>query len=281
MKTRIEELQKIAEGREAEMFAWEQGRVLRLYRGGFQRSTVEFQTDALNSAREAGVRVPAVYGTTEVDGRFGVIMERIAGSDLLTVIGRQPWRVWWVAGITGRAQAEINSAEAPSSLPTTHERYRRIMTNSDSIPDDLARAALARLEELPLGDRLIHGDFHPGNVMLQDGEPVVLDWSNASRGDPDADFERSQLIVRLGDPPPGTAMSTRLLAKVGRRLLLDSWARSYRKVRMPDETRRKAWQLPIATARLAEGIEVERPALLRFIRRQLPDASDRPSGRHH
>jgi hypothetical protein len=247
--------------------------VLRLYRGDFQRSTVEFQIEALQSAQEAGVRVPAVYGTTEVEGRLGVIMERIAGSDLLTVIGRQPWRVWWVAGITGRTQAAINNAEAPASLPTTHERYRRIITNSASIPEDFARVALARLEELPSGDRLIHGDFHPGNVMLQDDEPVVLDWSNASRGDPDADFERSQLIARLGDPPPGTAMSTRLLAKVGRGLLLDSWARSYRNVRLPDETRRKAWQLPIAIARLAEGIEVERPALIRFIRRQLQDAS--------
>ena len=74
---------KIAEGREAEMFAWEDGKVLRLLRDASGAPANERQAEAMRAAAACGVRVPAVYGTTVVAGRPGLIMERIQGSDLL------------------------------------------------------------------------------------------------------------------------------------------------------------------------------------------------------
>jgi aminoglycoside phosphotransferase (APT) family kinase protein len=130
-------------------------------------------------------------------------------------------------------------------------------------------AALARLRELPQGDRLLHGDLHPGNVMMQDGEPVILDWSNAARGNPEADLTRTLMMIRLGEPPPGTSLLLRALAKVGRRLFLGSYRRAYRRVRYPDEALMRAWELPVAVARLSEGIKAERPALEKFIERRI------------
>ena len=158
-------LVKVGEGREAEMFALDDERVLRLYRGGFLRSSAEFQVQALEAARSAGIRVPAVYETTEVDGRVAVVMERIPGPDLLTVIGRQPWRVWWIGRVEGEAHAALGSAIAPAAFPTTHERYERKIRGSDAVPPEMAEAAIARLKTLPEGDHLLHGDFHHDNVL--------------------------------------------------------------------------------------------------------------------
>ena len=85
MVTEAASLKKIAEGREAEMFEWDGGRVLRLYRGGEgQSASLDSQKMAL--ARSCGVRVPEDYGMTNVDGRTGIIIERIKGPDLLTEI---------------------------------------------------------------------------------------------------------------------------------------------------------------------------------------------------
>ena len=250
------------------MFEWEDGRILRLYRVGFARSSAEFQARALEAARSAGVRVPTVYGTVEVDGRFGMVMERLDGVDLFTAIGKQPWRVWWVGGITGRTHAGLNNAQAPPDLRSAHERSER-MVQTEYVPARMRDAAVARLKELPQGDRLLHGDFHPGNVMIQDGEPVILDWSNATRGDPEADLTRTLMMLRLGDPPPGTSFFLRALAKVGRRVLLGSYRHAYRAVRHPDEALMRAWELPVAVARLSERIEPERPALLKYIEKRL------------
>ena len=40
-----------------------------------------------------------------------------------------------------------------------------------------------RVAPLP-GDRLVHRDLHPMNVMMTAVGPIVMDWANASAGSP-------------------------------------------------------------------------------------------------
>jgi aminoglycoside phosphotransferase (APT) family kinase protein len=260
-----ESLKKIAEGREAEMFAWEDGRVLRLYRSGVTVQQVEGSVRTLQSAREAGVRVPAVYGLETVDGRPGVVMERLEGMDLLTALGRQPWRLFSIGAVCGRVHAALNATPAPPGLESTHDRLARFILRPEHVPPQFAELAITRLRELPRGDRLSHGDYHPGNVMMQDGEPVVIDWSNATSGPPEADFARTTMLLAMGEPPPGTPTLVRLLSSGGRRLFGALYAREYRRHIRVDEDLVKAWRLPIAVARLTDGIEEEREKLHRVI----------------
>jgi aminoglycoside phosphotransferase (APT) family kinase protein len=259
-------LQKIAEGREAEMFAWENGRVLRLYRGGFSRGAPEHQARLLNIAAGCGIRVPAEYGLVEVDSRPGIILEKLEGPDLLTELGAKPWRLLQVAGIWGRLHAEINSRQAPLDLETTRSRYRRHIEGSPHVPDEFRAPALARLDSLPDGDRLNHGDFHPANIMRCGGDFAAIDWSNATRGPAEADYIRSYMICTLGDLPPGSPRLLRAFARFGRRVLRFGYSRAYRGVLKVDARAVEAWRLPVLAGRLTEGIEPERKALLSSIR---------------
>lgn len=259
------ELKKIAEGREAEMFAWEEGKILRLLRdsGEAARRRLESDTRVLQGAAEHGLRVPAVYGTTEVMGRPGLIMERIRGADLLTVIARRPWRVWWVGGITGRVHAAMHGVVAPHEVPSTKENLIHALTHSPRVPKALADATLRVLAELPEGDRLSHGDFHPANILMDGRAPVVIDWSNVTRGDPAADVARTLVILGSGEPPPGSPAPLRLMALIGRRLLVSAYLRAYRRLAPLDMDLVRRWEAVRLADRLADGIAEERPALLR------------------
>ena len=64
-----QQLKKIAEGREAEMFAWDDGTILRLMRTADGQRANELQFVALKSARASGVRVPEVMELTTVMAR--------------------------------------------------------------------------------------------------------------------------------------------------------------------------------------------------------------------
>ena len=267
------ELKKIAEGREAEMFAWEDGTILRLMRSPNGEFSNQLQAAALESARASGVRVPAVHGQTTVNGRPGLIMERIDGTDYLTVIGRQPWRVYSIGNLSGKVHARLHEARAPDSLPSLRERLRRNILSAPPLPDDLRRFALDALDKLPDGDRLCHGDFHPGNILETREGPIVIDWTNATSGDPDADYARTLLMIRIGDPPPGAPFFVRFGAKFARSILLWGYSRAYRRIRRVDKSAAARWDVPIAAARIAEGIEVEFPALLKFLEREASRAS--------
>jgi aminoglycoside phosphotransferase (APT) family kinase protein len=261
------ELKKIAEGREAEMFAWGEGKILRLMRGSSAGHSAQVERDmlVLKGAREHGVRVPEVFEMTEAMGRPGLVMERLEGADLLTVIGRQPWKVWWAAGISGRAHARMHEVVAPAEIESTRAGITRRVRQSPHVPKVVADAALKALADLPDGDRLSHGDFHPANILMDGEEPVIIDWSNVSRGDPAADVGRTLVILESGEPPPGTPLPLKLMALFGRRLLTSAYLRAYRRVAPLDMDLVRRWEKVRLADRLADSILEERPKILRLL----------------
>ena len=259
------ELQEIAEGREAEMFAWEEGTILRLLRDPEAGRLNERQAAAMESARSLGVRVPAVYGSKTVMGRPGLIMERIEGTDLLALVARRPWKVFWGARILGEVQARLHATSASGGLPGLKAVLKQRIESYDRLPEHLAKFALRALDELPDGDSLCHGDFHPGNILMAGETPVVIDWTNATQGDPDADVARTLLMFRLGELPPGSPMLLRVLARFVRRAMASAYLRAYRGQRAVKPAAVRRWGIPVAAARLGDGIEEELPKLMALL----------------
>jgi aminoglycoside phosphotransferase (APT) family kinase protein len=258
-------LKKIAEGREAEIFEYGDGRVLRLYRSGRPLQHAQVQAAILQAAADAGVRVPAVHGVETVDDRAGIILERIDGDDLFEIIARSPWRIFSLSGLTARLQADMHRQPAPLALPPARESHRQAIARSGA-PEEFIDAALKRLDDLPDGDRLLHGDFHPGNVMLSAQGPVIIDWTAAARGSPEADLARSMMILRLGEPPQNLPLLIRVGALFARSLMIRTYNRTYRKNIAVDEELLRSWQLPTAVARLSDNIAEEREKLDQHIR---------------
>jgi aminoglycoside phosphotransferase (APT) family kinase protein len=262
--TAIAELEKVAEGREAEMFAWGDGKVLRLLRPGFNPASLESEVRAIEVAYAWGVPVPRAGERVSVEGREGVVLERIEGTDLLTELGRAPWTVVRAARMCGEVQARMHGCRVEDeSLPALKPRLERKL-DSPLVPDDLAEIAKKRLATLPEGEALCHGDFHPANVIRSPKGPVVIDWPNAMRGAPEADVARTLLLLGAGEPQSYSGVM-RVLTKIGRNLFIWLYTGSYMRARALDKEQVRRWALPIAVARLAEDIVEERPRLLRLI----------------
>jgi aminoglycoside phosphotransferase (APT) family kinase protein len=220
----------------------------------------------LRAAHRAGAPVPAVFERTEVRGRPGLVMERLDGPDLLTLLGARPWLVWSVARSSGRTHAALHELPAPDRLTTVRELLRDRLA-SDMVPLDVRAHALDELERLSDGDRLCHGDFHPGNMLRTPRGDFVIDWTGGARGEPEADVARTLLILRIGavheDAPP----LVKRLEGIGRRFLVGGYLRGYRQRRELDMDRVESWVRIIAAARLGEGIDEERASVLAVARR--------------
>jgi aminoglycoside phosphotransferase (APT) family kinase protein len=255
----------IGQGREAETFAWDEGRVLRLMRDRGAGEWAELQLAAMRAAWESGVPVPEPGERVTVRGRPGIVMERATGPDLLTLMGSQPWKVFWVARTLGRVHAQMHEVVAPASLPPLRLSLRERIGRAEPLTAKLRRFALEVLDGLPDGDRLCHGDFHPGNLLLSARGPLAIDWTLATRGDPTGDFARQPLMLRLGSVPPGTPVLLRYGQRFGRGVFLRTYLRAYRRHQSVDDAAWSRWQIVQAAARPAEGIESEYPALIRFL----------------
>jgi len=66
------------------------------------------------------------------------------------------------------------------------------------------------------GARLVHFDLHPDNVLISPDGPVLIDWTNAHGGDPDADLAMTWLIFATSAGLPGRLMARLFQSRVGR-----------------------------------------------------------------
>lgn len=174
------------------------GKVLKLF-NSYRRSEVEKEVRMTKTAAEAGLPCPVVYGDViELNDRFGFYMEKIQG------------RSFQDQGIFGLgSDAKQLSEEFARFHVMLHEREgvempRRfkdvagsLIRNSTVLSVDERAKVLDLLDSLPDGDRLCHGDFHPGNVMRRNGtgELVILDWYRAMTGHPLADVARASAVL--------------------------------------------------------------------------------------
>ena len=61
----------------------------------------------------------------------------------------------------------------------------------ESLVDAVARAVSAGEHDVVQDPRLLHGDFHPRHVYAEGGRiTAVIDWGDATGGDPDYDIAR-------------------------------------------------------------------------------------------
>ncbi len=258
----VRDLKKIAEGAEAEIFEWENGNVLRLFRTGREAASLEHEEAAMRAGRAALPLVPSIIGRVDVDGRPGLVMERIDGPDLITLLSRRPWMMWRAGTISGNVHAQLHDVIAPPALASIADRAR-LWVASPLVPEHARRAVIEQLESLPDGDRLLHGDFHPGNILMSGHGPVVIDWPNTTRGDPHADVARTMLLIGDGTLPPGSPLVARVGVSIARKVILAAYMRAYRRRHQLDPELLRRWTIVNTGIRFAEEIPGEREGLLR------------------
>jgi hypothetical protein len=105
---------RIGAGREADVHTWGCDAVVKLYRPGFGGHRAEAL--ALATLDSHGV-APRLIDTVECDGRTGLVLERLPGADMLSLLQRQPWRLLRLARALAGAHLAVHQIQAPEDLP--------------------------------------------------------------------------------------------------------------------------------------------------------------------
>ncbi|WP_214855352.1 phosphotransferase family protein [Exiguobacterium sp. s166] len=105
-------------------------------------------------------------------------MEYLSGEPLGDLMQCHPFRIWRYMTKMVISQKLLHALSI-AGLPLLQERY----------PDH---------DGLVGGTALCHGDFHPYNLLLVKEELYVIDWMDASIGNPLMDVARTFLLIRYG-----------------------------------------------------------------------------------
>ena len=185
----------IASGRTAEIHPWQDGQVLKLFYGWVGTEDIEREARLTQAVCASGLPVPAVGELVQVDGRGGLIYQRVDGGSMWEGLSRKPWRVLTYARRTAELHVEIHTRKIQAELPSQRRELASKIRHAEALPTQLRSRALAALETMPKGARICHGDFHPGNILMARKGEAIIDWIDCARGNPLADIARTTVLL--------------------------------------------------------------------------------------
>lgn len=236
----------VGEGKVAEVFEYGEGRVLKLYRAGQPESDARREFAVLDAVEAAGIAAPRAFDLVQVDGRWGVVMGKVEGRPYAEPMLADPAGAGPYFAAMVRLHLGIHAASGQALAPLKVRLARKIAATD--IRDPVKYRLRDKLSRLPGGDRVLHGDFHPYNILGSLDGAVVVDWLDATQGPPAADVCRSWLLLQTVS-----------------REVADAYLAKYLATSPLDRMAVFAWLPVLAAARLTENVPDEVPALMAMV----------------
>ncbi|GIP22176.1 phosphotransferase family protein [Paenibacillus sp. J22TS3] len=268
-------MDKISEGRTAEVFAQGQDKILKLYRNGFPMEAVKYEYEVNRIVALLGIPAPRAYDLMDFDHKKGIVFERIEGSTLLRRCVQSPNELHHLtrefADLHDRIHKYELDLEHIEGSPVFHQKVvlAQNIQNAPHLSEEVKEAIIDYLKSLPDGNRLCHGDFHPENVLIGERN-WVIDWMTGMIGNPAGDVARTLLLFRFGMMPDEAPHRVKEAFEQMRETISEVYLEQYLSSSGLQRNDIDEWMLPIAAARLSEWIpDEEKDHLLNFMEKRM------------
>ena len=216
--------EKIGEGAFADVHAWAQGQVVKLFKAGFSRQLSAHEARMTRAAFAAGAPAPEVLGEITVDGRFGIVLSRLDGPTLLRLVRDGTMTFARAGAILANLVVSVHRTPPSRDVASLRDWIDHVSRHDGRgrLSSHAAAAVLALIDRLRPADELCHGDVHPANVIMTAEGPRLIDWTWSMRGPVALDLAFSHFILtefapeRVDDPRRPRAVNAAMQSEYAR-----------------------------------------------------------------
>lgn len=176
----------IGEGANGIVYRIDPDTICKVYRNSDALPEIKRERELSRAAFVAGIPTAIPYDVVRVGEGYGSVFELLDADSMADLLINGTYSIEKVAHQCASLLLQMARTEVdPNVMPPVREEACSWVEALETI---ISAEKFGRLRELfsavPDIPNMVHGDFHIKNILVQDGEPLLIDMDTLSHGDP-------------------------------------------------------------------------------------------------
>ena len=182
----VEGCEFIAKGANGAVYRYDAETIVKTYFAKDALPEIKQERENARRAFELGIKTAIPYGIVRVGDSYGTVTELLNATSVTKLIRKDPDDMtlavkYYIDMLKNIHSIEADEGELPDMKETALAWADFV---SAHIPQEQGAKLRALIEAVPKKNTLMHGDYHTNNVMVQNGEPLLIDMDTLCVGHP-------------------------------------------------------------------------------------------------
>ncbi len=182
----VEGCEFIAKGANGAVYRYDAETILKTYFAKDALPEIKQERENARRAFVLGINTAIPYGIVRVGDGYGTVTELLNATSVTKLIRQNPDDMteavkYYVDMLKSIHAVEVEDGEVPDMKDIALDWARFVTAH---IPEEQGRKLISLIEAVPKQNTLMHGDYHTNNVMVQNGEPLLIDMDTLCMGHP-------------------------------------------------------------------------------------------------
>ena len=182
----VEGCEFIAKGANGAVYRYDAETILKTYFAKDALPEIKQERENARRAFVLGINTAIPYGIVRVGDGYGTVTELLNAVSVTKLIRQNPDDLseavkYYVDMLKSIHATEVEDGEVPDMKEIALDWANFV---SAYIPEDQGKKLISLIEAVPKQNTLMHGDYHTNNIMVQNGEPLLIDMDTLCMGHP-------------------------------------------------------------------------------------------------
>lgn len=182
----VEGCEFIAKGANGAVYRYDAETILKTYFAKDALPEIKQERENARKAFVLGINTAIPYGIVRVDDGYGTVTELLNATSVTKLIRQNPDDMtqaskYYIDMLKSIHALEVADGEVPDMKETALAWADFVAPH---LPEEQGKKLRALVEAVPKQNTLMHGDYHTNNIMVQNGEPLLIDMDTLCMGHP-------------------------------------------------------------------------------------------------
>ena len=182
----VEGCEFIAQGANGAVYRYDDETIVKLYFAKDALPEIQQERENARKVFVLGINTAIPYGIVRIGDSYGTITELLSATSITKLIRKSPDDLdetvkYYIDMLKSIHSTEVEPGDVPDMKALALEWAR---FDSDYLSKETGEKLIALIEALPETNNLLHGDYNTNNIMVQNGEPLLIDLDTLCMGHP-------------------------------------------------------------------------------------------------